>query len=104
MFCALAEDGLGDLLPIQDYLRDPSLLPSQSSAMWFVVSRLRKAVERDELRPNDAGEEFPDQVNALLAALPTEFRFAVLLDLVAEWAEYGASAAMLDTLKELTGL
>jgi hypothetical protein len=104
LFCALAEDGLGDLLPIHDYLRDPSRLPGQSSAMWFVVSRLRKAVERNELRPADAGEDFARQVNALLAALPTEFRFAVLLDLVAQWADLGASEAMLDTLKELTGL
>jgi hypothetical protein len=104
LFCALAEDGLGDLLPIEDYLRDPSRLPEKSSAMWFVVSRLRKTVERNELRPDDSGIDFPQRVNALLAALPTEFRFAVLLDLIPQWAEYGASDAMLDTLTELTGL
>jgi hypothetical protein len=43
-------------------------------------------------------------VNGLLAALPQEFRFASLVDLVPQWAEYGASDAMLETLKEVTGL
>jgi len=104
LFCALAEDGLADLLPISDYLRDPSLLPDKQTALWFIVSRLRKAVERDELRPMGASAEFPNQVNALLAALPQEFRFAVLLDQVRQWSENGASDAMLDTLKEVAGL
>jgi hypothetical protein len=104
LFCALAEDGLGDLRPLDDYLRDPTLLPEQPTAMWFVVSRLRRAVEHGELRPPDAGEDFPARVNALLAALPQEYRFAVLLDLVQQWDELGASEAMLATLKEVTGL
>jgi hypothetical protein len=104
LFCALAEDGLGDLRPIPEYLRDPSLLPEQQTALWFIVSRLRKAVERNELRPDDAGDEFPQQVNSLLAALPQEFRFAVLLDQVPRWSEYGASDAMFETLKEVAGL
>jgi hypothetical protein len=104
LFCALAEDGIGDLRPLAEYLRDPELLPKQPTAMWFVVSRLRRAVEHDELRPDDAGEEFPAQVNALLAALPQEYRFAVLLDRVKKWGDYGASQAMLDTLTEVTGL
>lgn len=104
LFCALAEDGLGDLKPIDEYLRDPSLLPVQQTALWFIVSRLRKAVERNELRPADASDDFPRRVNALLAALPQEFRFAVLLDLVPHWSEYGASETLLETLKEVAGL
>jgi hypothetical protein len=104
LYCALVEDGLADLRPIHEYLRDPSLLGGPSTALWFVVSRLRRAVQRRELRPHDSGEEFSQQVNALLAALPQEFRFAALLDLVPQWADYGASPAMLDTLKEVTGL
>ena len=39
-----------------------------------------------------------------LAALPDEFRFAVLVDLVPQWAELGAEQAMFDALKEVTGL
>jgi hypothetical protein len=104
LFCALAEEGLADLLPIGDYLRDPGRLPTGDTARWFLVSRLRRAVERDELRRDEFGDEFPSRVNALLAALPQEFRFAVLLDLVPRWADYGASDVMLDTLKEVTGL
>jgi hypothetical protein len=104
LFCALAEEGLGDLLPIEDYLRDPSRLPQRDTALWFLVSRLRKAVERDELRRADPSDEFPARVNGLLAALPQEFRFALMLDTVPRWAEYGASNVMLDTLKEVTGL
>ena len=104
LFCALVEDGLADLLPIADYLRDPALLPEASTALWFVVSRLRKAVERNELRPADAGDDFSGRVNALLAKLPQEFRFAVLLNLVPQWADLGASETMLETLKEVAGL
>jgi hypothetical protein len=104
LFCALAEDGLGDLKPIKDYLRDPTLLPEQQTALWFIVSRLRKAVERNELRPANAGDEFPGQVNGLLAALPQEFRFAVMLDQIPQWAAHGASDTMLDTLKQVAGL
>jgi hypothetical protein len=104
LFCALAEEGLGDLLPIEDYLRDPGRLPRQDTALWFLVSRLRKAVERDELRRADPSDEFPARANGLLAALPQEFRFALMLDMVPRWAEYGASNVMLETLKEVTGL
>jgi hypothetical protein len=104
LFCALAEDGLAKLRPLHDYLLHPEWLPEESTAMWFVVSRLRKAVERNELRPPDAGDEFPGQVNALLGAMGQEYRFAVLLDLVPQWDELGASETMLDTLKEVSGV
>src|SRR5262249_33724560 len=80
LFCALYEEGLNELRPIADYLRDPALLPKRGTALWFVVSRLRKLVEKNELRPVDAGDEFPIRVNALLAGLPQEHRFAVLVD------------------------
>ena len=109
LFCALVEDGLADLLPIHEYLRDPALLPGPSTALWFVVSRLRKAVEgrggvTPPLRPAEVGDDFRGRVNALLAALPQEFRFAVLLNLVPQWADLGASETMLATLKEVAGL
>jgi hypothetical protein len=104
LFCALAEDGLANLRPLHEYLHHPERLPEEATAMWFVVSRLRKAVERNELRPPGAGDEFPSQVNALLGAMGQEYRFAVLLDLVAQWDEHGASETMLDTLKEVSGV
>ena len=83
------------------------MLPEASTALWFVVTRLRKAVGKGgPNRPaaGRCGRRFPRPVNALLAGLPQEFRFAVLLNLVPQWAELGASETMLQTLKEVAGL
>jgi len=99
VFCAMAEGGLHDVRPIEDYLQDPSLLPGQDTALWFVIHRVRSMAKRQELPPAR-----PDQVNALLAALPMEFRFALLVDLVDEWARLGASESMFEAFKEVTGL
>lgn len=107
LFCALCDDGLGDLRPAEDYLDDPARLPKSETAMWFVVSRLRQAVEHGRFRVPDLAEQadaFRAKVNAFLAAVGEEFRFALLLDLVDQWAALGASAVMLTTLKGVTGL
>jgi hypothetical protein len=99
LFCALCEEGLGDLRPVRDYFDDPGLLPKTETAMWFLVSRTRNAVGGDELKGTPA-----EKVNALLVAVGEEYRFALLLDLVEKWAELGASELMLATLKTVTGL
>lgn len=99
VFCAMAEESLADLLPIEDYFNDPGKLPTADTACWFVINRLRTLLRRNELPPVG-----PEQVETFLAALPQEFRCAVLVDLVDEWARLGASAAMLSTLREVTGL
>jgi hypothetical protein len=99
LFCAMAEEGLADLRPLEDYLNDPSCLPEGETARWFVISRLRSVVGRRELPPTP-----PEKINAFLAALPSEFRFAVLVDLVPQWAELGAAPAMFEALREVTGL
>lgn len=104
LFCALYEEGLSKLRPIVDYLNDPTLLPTKGTALWFVVNRLRKMVQRRELKSDNGDPQFPARINALLAALPQEHRFAVIVDLVSQWAELGASDTMLSTLKEITGL
>lgn len=107
LFCALCDDGLGDLRPAADYLADPSLLPKSETAMWFVVTRLRQAVSSKQFRvPDDETEAdaFREKVNAFLGAVGEEFRFALMLDLIEPWAELGASAVMLRTLKAVTGL
>ena len=100
VFCAMAEESLADIFPIEDYFADPSRLPTHSdTACWFIISRLRRMMQRGlPLLVK------PDQVNGFLAALSNEFRCAVLLDLVDEWGRLGASEAMLATLKEITGL
>ncbi len=107
LFCALCDDGLGELRPAADYIDDPALLPKSETAMWFVVSRLRQAVAGGQFRvPEDeaAAGAFGAKVNAFLAAVGEEYRFALLLDQVAEWAALGANEVMLTTLKTVTGL
>jgi hypothetical protein len=99
IFCAMAEESLADILPIEDYFADPSKLPTSDTARWFIINRLRKLVERNELPPLP-----PDRVSYFLGALPDEFRFAVLVDLVPQWASLGAEPAMIEALKEVTGL
>jgi hypothetical protein len=99
IFCAMAEEGLADVRPIEDYLADPSTLPGSDTARWFVIHRVRSLVKRGELPPTD-----PVQVEGFLAALPAEFRFALMVDLVDEWARLGASDSMFAALAEVTGL
>lgn len=99
VFCALGEEGIAELLPIEEYFKSPEKLPPQDTARWFIIHQLRLWIKQDALK-----EVEPWQVNNFLAALPNEFRFAVMVDLVDEWARLGASQAMLDALKEVTGL
>lgn len=99
IFCALAEESLGELLPVEQYFDAPDKLPREDTARWFIINQLRGWISRDEL-PAIA----PEKVNQFLAALPNEFRFAVMVDLVDQWYALGASAAMLEALREVTGL
>ncbi|HUE14729.1 MAG TPA: AAA family ATPase [Planctomycetaceae bacterium] len=99
IFCAMAEESLAEILPIEEYFADPSLLPEADTARWFIIHRLRTLVQRGELPRVSA-----DAVNRFLASLPQEFCCAVLVDLVDQWSRLGASDAMLQTLKEVTGL
>jgi hypothetical protein len=99
LFCALCEEGLGELRPVRDYFEDPTRLPKTETAMWFLVSRTRNAVSHGEVKEIPA-----EKVNAFLSAVGEEYRFALILDLVEPWAELGASELMLRTLKTVTGL
>jgi hypothetical protein len=107
LFCALCDDGLGELRPAADYFDDPSLLPKSETAMWFVVSRLRQAVNSGQFPvPEDelAATAFREKVNAFLGAVGEEYRFALLLDQIEQWAHMGASDVMLRTLGTVTGM
>jgi hypothetical protein len=99
IFCALAEENLGNLLPLEDYFDAPEKLPNGDTARWFIINQLRAWIQRDELP-----DIWPEKVNQFLASLPNEFRFAVMVDLVEQWSRLGASQAMLDALREVTGL
>lgn len=99
VYCAMAEEAIQGLRPINDYLHEPKLLPKTDTAAWFVLSRVRHMVKYREM-----AELEPEKVNHFLGVLPEEHRCTLLVDLVSEWAELGAESAMLDTLKEITGL
>jgi hypothetical protein len=96
IFCTMAEEGIGELRPLEDYLRDPSLLPTDDSSRWFVFCRIRSRVQRGEL-----GAVGADVVNAFLRAVPIEHRFALLVDLVDKWGEMGAGVVIQETLREV---
>jgi hypothetical protein len=89
----MAEESLTEIRPIEEYFDDPAKLPTSDTARWFIISRLRRLIAAGELPPTT-----PERVNAFLTALPDEFRFAVLIDLVPQWAALGASGQCL-TLK-----
>jgi hypothetical protein len=96
VFCTMAEELISGLLPLEDYLRDPTQLPEDDTARWFVFCRIRALVQRRELR--GVG---PAAVNQFLAAVPIEHRFALMVDLVEAWGELGAEPTLLVTLKEV---
>ena len=93
-----AEAGLGKLEPIEDYLRGRAPLPEGDSERWFLISRIRRAVEVGELP-----EVGPEVLNRFLLALPREHRFALFLGLVEGWGRLGVQRAMLESLWELVG-
>jgi hypothetical protein len=99
LFCALCEEGLGNVRPIGEYFAGTVALPGTETAMWFLVSRVRNALAHDELTGVTA-----EQVNRFLTEVGEEYRFTLLLDLVDRWAGLGASEVMLATLKDVTGL
>jgi hypothetical protein len=107
LFCALCEDGLGDLRPAAEYIDDPARLPRSETAKWFVVSRLRHAVASGQLCvPQDEATAAAcrAKVNAFLSAVGEEFRFALTLDQEKQWLDLGATEVMLETVKKVTGV
>src|SRR5262249_29631022 len=95
VFCAMAEESIEQLLPLDEYLEDPHRLPEQDSARWFVLSRIRNMARRGELAGYNAST-----INNFLAGLPEEHRFALMVDMVDVWGQLGANDAMLAALKE----
>ena len=99
IFCAMAEERIEALHPVPDYLANPSLLPREDAARWFVLSKIRALVAGGLLPETPA-----DALNDFLLALPQEHRFALLVDLVRQWGELGADEALFESLYEVTGL
>ena len=99
VFCALAEESIAPMRPLEDYVTDPSLLPQGEAARWFILDCLRRKVRDGAL--NDVS---PKAVNRFLRSLPHEHQLNVLTDLVDRWGALGADAAMLALLKKVAAL
>jgi MoxR-like ATPase len=99
IFCAMAEEQINQLPSVLNCIKQPSTMPTDSTARWFVIHRVRVMLAAGQLT-----ELTPDEVNAFLRHVPQEFRFALLVDLVPKWGELGADVALLEALREVTGL
>jgi len=99
VFCALAEESIGAMQPLEHYFVHPESLPRGDTARWFVLNCIRQNVKDGKLTGLD-----PKAVNRFLRSLPHEHQLTLLTDLVDRWGELGADDAMLDLLKEVTHL
>jgi MoxR-like ATPase len=99
VFCALAEEAIGAMHPLEYYFANPESLPSGDTARWFVLNCIRQNVKDGKL-----GGLEPDAVNRFLRSLPHEHQLTLLTDLVDRWGALGADDAMLDLLKQVTHL
>jgi MoxR-like ATPase len=99
IFCAMAEESIDRILPLDDYILAPANLPESPTACWFVLNRIRRLLDAGEL---DAyGSEI---LNAFLMGLSEEHRMVLLVDRVDRWGRAGVDEAMLNTLREIAGL
>ena len=96
VFCALAEEAIGSVLPLADYLRDPSRLPQRDAARWFILDCIRQYV-----RDGKADGLKPTVVNRFLRSLSAEHQLTLLTDMVETWGALGADRAMFDLLRKV---
>jgi MoxR-like ATPase len=99
VFCALAEEQIGAMRPIEDYIVRPELLPKTDAARWFILNCIRQHVRDGQL-----AHLKPRSVNRFLRALQPEQQLTVISDLVEQWGALGADRAMFDLLKKVTAL
>lgn len=99
IFCVMSDTNITQMPDVQACLLNPELVPREPSNRWFLIHRIRQMVETGTLPFVGV-----DALNQFLRSLTQEFRFALLVDLVPRWGHLGAKPAMLDTLKEVTGL
>jgi hypothetical protein len=99
VFCALAEEAIGAMQPIQHYIENPKALPQAEAARWFVLNCVRQLVKDGRLRDLP-----PSTINRFLASLASEHQLMLLVDLVERWGALGADEAMFDVLKKVTKL
>jgi hypothetical protein len=97
VFCALAEESIGPVQPLERYLREPALLPKGDSARWFILDCIRQFVR------DGKADGLPARViNRFLRSLPQENQLILLTDMVEKWGEIGAERAMFDLMRKAT--
>jgi hypothetical protein len=96
VFCALAEETIGAVRPLADYIRDPDLVPKGDSARWFILDCIRQFV-----RDGKADGFKPRVINRFLRSLSSEHQLIVLTDMVEKWGALGADRAMFDLLRKI---
>lgn len=96
VFCALAEDSMGPVHPLEVYFERPDLLPTGDSARWFILDCIRQFV-----RDGRAAGMPPKVVNRFLRSLSAEHQLILLTDMVETWGALGADKAMYDLLKKV---
>jgi hypothetical protein len=97
VFCALAEESIGAVLPIERYLREPKLLPAGDSARWFILDCVRQFV-----RDGRAKELPAKTINRFLRSLSPEHQLLVVTDMVETWGALGADPALFALLRAVT--
>ncbi len=97
VFCALAEEAVGTMAPVESYIERPDLLPKGETARWFILNSIRQNVAANRL-----GAVKPRAVARFLRSLPTESQLMLLTDLVEQWGALGADKAMLAVLRTVT--
>jgi MoxR-like ATPase len=99
VFCALAEESIGPMRPIECYIEEPSLIPTAAASRWFILDCVRQNVRNGKFR-----DLKPRTINRFLRSLPTENQLTLLTNLVEQWGALGADRAMLEVLKKVTAL
>lgn len=97
VFCALAEEAVGTMAPVESYIERPGLLPKGETARWFILNSIRQNVAAGRL-----GAVKTRAVARFLRSLPTESQLMLLTDLVEQWGALGADKAMLAVLRTVT--
>lgn len=97
VFCALAEEAIGVIRPLEEYFCKPYLLPKGDSARWFVLDCIRQFV-----RDGKADPFKPRVINRFLRSLSSEHQLTLLTDMVEKWGALGGDRAMFDLLRKVT--
>lgn len=102
MFTVFLESGLGSLRDPLDYLMGVCSLPMNRTQRWFILHGIRQLFLTQW---ETLSQKLPsDKTLAFLQSVTPEERAALLLGLVENWSQLGASKAICQTLESITGI